>query len=146
MISGAVETLAFDLHVAPERPAGVYTNTASVTADNPEAITSTNTSAITYTVQTSATLSIVKNALASEMVAGGGEVDASSRERYRSGPDTHIDPEKADSVRYPDIAPASREPAEFAAVAAPRWSERDSRSYHLSKAQTAASEKPPESG
>jgi hypothetical protein len=43
------------------------------------------------------------------------------------------------------VAPVFGEPARFAAAAAPVWSERDSRRYHLSENQATASEKPQES-
>ena len=46
----------------------------------------------------------------------------------------------------PDVAPASREQASFAAARARVWTESDSCSYHLREDQAMASEKPPESG
>ncbi|MEN8131862.1 MAG: hypothetical protein ABFS45_17090, partial [Pseudomonadota bacterium] len=46
----------------------------------------------------------------------------------------------------PEISPASRGPAEFAAVPAPGWNESGSRSYHLSEDPAGASEKPPVPG
>jgi uncharacterized repeat protein (TIGR01451 family) len=71
MVSGAVEWIAFDLHVAADRPAGSYDNHAYVVADNPDPDPADNEAGASYEVTTLASLSIFKADLWDPVIVGG---------------------------------------------------------------------------
>ncbi len=70
MPAGAVETLAFDLFVAPGRLPGSYDNLAYVVADSPDPDAADNLAAYSYQVNTEAALAIAKVGLPDPVIAG----------------------------------------------------------------------------
>ncbi|MBN2147374.1 MAG: DUF11 domain-containing protein, partial [Anaerolineales bacterium] len=71
MPAGAVETLSFSIHIAPDRSPGLYDNQAYVTADNPDSDLADNLDAYSYQVNTDASLTIAKVGMPDPVIAGG---------------------------------------------------------------------------